>query len=125
MKIIITEDQFNSATEENYITVYRGADMDKDYNSIWVSEDEEFASEYGLVRKYLMPADLNLIDVEYDYSTFEELVDLYGSGGDYEEYMYEPTPDFMNFLSDNGYDGLQNGLNILIFDKTKLRHIHI
>jgi hypothetical protein len=41
--------------------------------------------------------------------------------GDYEEYMYEPTPEFIQFLRSKGYDGIENGLNILIIDKTNLK----
>jgi len=103
-----------------YVPVYRGEKYEHIGDSIWVSEDEEFASEYGEFTKYLMPSNLNLLDFEYDYVQWEELVDEFGGDGDYEEYAYEPTPEFISFLMSKEYDGIHNGLNILIFDKSKL-----
>lgn len=104
-----------------YVPVYRGEKEEHIGNSIWVSEDEEFASEYGEVTKYLMPSNLNILDVEYNYSEWEELIDEFDpEAGDYDEYAYEPTPEFIDYLMSNGYDGFQNDLNILIFDKSKL-----
>ena len=40
---------------------------------------------------------------------------------DYEEYKYEPPEEFIRYLEAKGYDGFENGDNILIFNKSKLR----
>lgn len=111
-----------------YTIVYRGQDAEYidtlEYGPIWVTNDVEFAKEYGAVKKFKMPTSLELLNTD-DYSTWEELIDEYEStlsdtDGDYDEYKYEPPKEFIRFLSSKGYDGFENGLNILIFDKSKL-----
>jgi hypothetical protein len=121
MKLIDILEDMEDVSNPTYTEVYRGQNHEHVGDSIWVSEDEEFASEYGEVTKYLMPTNLNIIDAQYDYSEWEALVSSFDSMGDYEEYMYEPTPEFIQFLRSKGYDGIENGLNILIFDKTNLK----
>jgi len=121
MKLIDILEDMEDVSNPTYTEVYRGQKHEHVGESIWVSEDEEFASEYGEVTKYLMPTNLNIIDAQYDYSEWEALVSSFDPMGDYEEYMYEPTPEFIQFLRSKGYDGIENGLNILVFDKTNLK----
>ncbi len=121
MKLIDILEDMEDASNLTYTEVYRGQNHEHVGESIWVSEDEEFASEYGKVTKYLIPTNLNIIDAQYDYSEWEALVSSFDPMGDYEEYMYEPTPEFIQFLRSKGYDGIENGLNILIIDKTNLK----
>jgi hypothetical protein len=121
MKLIDILEDMEDVSNPTYTEVYRGQNHEHVGESIWVSEDEEFASEYGEVTKYLMPTNLNIIDAQYDYSEWEALVSSFDPMGDYEEYMYEPTPEFIQFLRSKGYDGIENGLNILIIDKTNLK----
>jgi hypothetical protein len=121
MKLIDILEDMEDVSDPTYTEVYRGQKHEHVGESIWVSEDEEFASEYGEVTKYLMPTNLNIIDAQYDYSEWEALVSSFDPMGDYEEYMYEPTPEFIQFLRSKGYDGIENGLNILIIDKTNLK----
>jgi hypothetical protein len=121
MKLIDILEDMEDVSNPTYTEVYRGQEHEHVGDSIWVSEDEEFASEYGEVTKYLMPTNLNIIDAQYDYSEWEALVSSFDPMGDYEEYMYEPTPEFIQFLRSKGYDGIENGLNILIIDKTNLK----
>ena len=104
-----------------YTEVYRGQNHEHVGDSIWVSEDEEFASEYGEVTKYLMPTNLNIVDVVYNHSEWEALVNSFDPMTDNEEYIYQPTPELIKFLMSKNYDGFENGLNILIFDKTNLK----
>jgi hypothetical protein len=121
MKLIDILEDMEDVSDPTYTEVYRGQNHEHVGESIWVSEDEEFASEYGEVTKYLMPTNLNIIDAQYDYSEWEALVSSFDPMGNYEEYMYEPTPEFIQFLRSKGYDGIENGLNILVFDKTNLK----
>ena len=121
MKLIDILEDMEDVSNPTYTEVYRGQNHEHVGESIWVSEDEEFASEYGEVTKYLMPTNLNIIDAQYDYSEWEALVSSFDPMGDYEEYMYEPTPEFIQFLRSKGYDGIENGLNILIIDKINLK----
>jgi hypothetical protein len=121
MKLLDILEDIEEVPNKTYTVVYRGQKHEHVGDSIWVSEDEEFASEYGEVTKYLMPTNLNIIDAQYDYSEWEALVSSFDPMGDYEEYMYEPTPEFIQSLRSKGYDGIENGLNILIIDKTNLK----
>jgi hypothetical protein len=110
--------------DEGGTIVYRGEPKTKDINfknkSIWVSEDYDFANVYGDVKSYIIPDSLNILQA--GLSTWQELGDeFYGiEGGEYDEEMYEPTEEFIEFLKSKKYDGFINGENILIFDKTKL-----
>ena len=110
----------------NESIVYRGQPSNtKDIsprNSIWVTDDKEFAKEYGKVKKYKLPNDLNILDTDY-YDKWEELVDEFDEDGDYDEYKYEPSDEFIQFLISKGYDGFQNNQNILIFDKNLLKRL--
>lgn len=121
MKLLDILEDMEDVSDPTYTEVYRGQKHEHVGDSIWVSEDEEFASEYGEVTKYLIPNNLNIIDAQYDYSEWEALVSSFDPMTDYEEYMYEPTPEFIQFLRSRGYDGFENGLNILIIDKTNLK----
>ncbi len=123
MKLLDILEDMEDFSDPTYTEVYRGQNHEHVGESIWVSEDEEFASEYGEVTKYLMPTNLNIIDAQYDYSEWEALVSSFDPMTDYEEYMYEPTPEFIQFLRSKGYDGIENGLNILVFDKTNLKQV--
>lgn len=103
--------------------VYRGSEFDDTVDkSIWITYDLDHAKEYGRITEYELPKDLNILDTDY-YSTWEELVDEFDGDGDYDEYKYEPSDDFIDFLSNKGYDGFENGDNILLFDKTKLKKL--
>jgi hypothetical protein len=110
---------------ENYKTVYRGQpfwiNTYPSKGSIWVTYDYNFAKEYGEVKEFKMPKNLNILDTEY-YDKWEVLVDEFDEDGEYEEYKYQPTDEFILFLKSKGYDGFVNGNNILVFDKTKLKY---
>lgn len=112
--------EFINENTQKYDIVYRGNPSGVDdispRNSIWVTYDFDFANEYGDVEEYKLPKNLNILDCDY-YSEWESLVDEFDEDGDYDEYKYEPTDDFVDFLKQNGYDGFVNGENILIFDK--------
>lgn len=116
--------EFLNENTQNYNIVYRGQPINVNNvsprKSIWVTYDYDFANEYGNVKEYKLPKNLNILDVEY-YSEWESLVDEFDDYGDYEEYKYEPTDEFILFLTSKGYDGFMNGDNILIFDKTLLK----
>lgn len=115
---------FLSENIENYDIVYRGQPIEDNEisprKSIWVTYDIEFAKEYGNVKQYKLPKNLNIIDTEY-YFEWENLIDEFNSDGDYDEYKYEPSDNFILFLASKGYDGFMNGNNILIFDKSLLK----
>jgi hypothetical protein len=113
------------------VIVYRG--VPKGYKNIsknkwvWVSEDKDFASIYGgddsVLLKFKMPKYLDILDA--DESKFSKLcAEFEGVEYDYtieyEEYKYEPSKEFIDFLKSKGYDGFQNNENILIFDNKKL-----
>lgn len=108
---------------KNNFIVYRGETSESTGDSIWVTENEDFAKEYGKVNKLLIPKNLKFIDA--NTSTFEDIVDEYqektGEVGDVEEYIYNPTPEFISFIKDKGYDAFQNEDNILIFDKNNAK----
>lgn len=116
--------EFLNENTQNYDIVYRGQPIGVDSvsprKSIWVTYDYDFANEYGNVKEYKLPKNLNILDTEY-YSEWESLVDEFDDYSDYDEYKYEPTDEFILFLSSKGYDGFMNGDNILIFDKTLLK----
>ena len=116
--------EFLNENTQNYDIVYRGQPIDVNdispRNSIWVTYDYDFANEYGNVKEYKLPKNLNILDTEY-YIYWESLVDEFGENGDYDEYKYEPTDDFILFLSSKGYNGFMNGDNILIFNKSLLK----
>lgn len=116
--------EFLNENVENYDIVYRGQPDDVDdispKKSIWVTYDYDFANEYGNVKKYKLSKNLNILDTDY-YSEWESLVDEFDEDGDYDEYKYEPTDEFISFLSSKGYDGFMNGDNILIFNKFLLK----
>ncbi len=129
-KIIqLTEKEFKNIIEKivsqnnTYDIVYRGQPIKQSdispRNSIWVTFDIDFAKEYGNINAYKLPKNLNILDTDY-YSEWESLIDEFGRGGDYDEYKFEPTDKFINFLKLKGYDGFQNDKNILIFDKSLL-----
>ncbi len=108
---------------QNYEIVYRGQPFGEDdispRKSIWVTYDYDFANEYGSVKEYKLSKNLNILDSDY-YSEWESLVDEFDENGDYDEYKYEPTDEFIEFLISKKYDGFMNGDNILIFDKSVL-----
>ena len=116
--------EYLNENTQNYNIVYRGQPIGVDSvsprKSIWVTYDYDFANEYGNVKEYKLPKNLDILDTEY-YSEWESLVDEFDDNGDYDEYKYEPTDEFILFLSSKGYDGFMNGDNILIFDKTLLK----
>ena len=116
--------QYLNESSEKYDIVYRGQPNDVNStsprNSIWVTYDYDFANEYGNVKEYRLPKNLNILNTDY-YGEWESLVDEFGGYGDYDEYKYEPTNEFISFLTSKGYDGFMNGDNILIFDKSLLR----
>ena len=116
--------EFLIENTQNYDIVYRGQPIGVDSvsprKSIWVTYDYDFANEYGNVKEYKLPKNLNILDTEY-YSEWESLVDEFDDNSDYDEYKYQPTDEFILFLSSKGYDGFMNGDNILIFDKTLLK----
>ena len=112
---------FSEYLKENI--VYRGSEFDDTVDkSIWITYDLDHAKEYGRITEYELPKDLNILDTDY-YFTWEELVDEFDGDGDYDEYKYEPSDDFIDFLSNKGYDGFENSDNILLFDKTKLKKL--
>ena len=119
--------EYLNENTQNYNIVYRGQPIGVDSvsprKSIWVTYDYDFANEYGNVKEYKLPKNLNILDTEY-YSEWESLVDEFDDNTDYDEYKYEPTDEFILFLSSKGYDGFMNGDNILIFDKTLLNFTH-
>ena len=108
---------------KGYDVVYRGQPYESESmsprKSIWATYDSDFAKEYGSIKKYKLPKDLNILDTDY-YVEWESLIDEFDEGGDYDEYKYEPTDELISFLNSKGYDGFVNGDNILIFDKKKL-----
>lgn len=116
--------EFLNENIQNYETVYRGQPIGVDdispRNSIWVTYDYDFANEYGNVKEYKLPKNINILNTDY-YSEWESLVDEFDEDGDYDEYKYEPTDEFILFLNSKGYDGFMNGDNILIFDKSLLK----
>jgi hypothetical protein len=117
--------QFLNENVENYEIVYRGQPIETNEisprKSIWVTYDIDFAKEYGNVKEYKLPKGLNILDTEY-YDVWEELVDTFDdNAGDYDDYKYEPSDEFITFLQSKGYDGFMNGDNILIFDKLLLK----
>lgn len=106
----------------NFLIVYRGEPINKSHissDSIWVTPNPDFAKEYGIVKSYKLPKAINVLDTDY-YDIWEQLVEEFDLNGDFDEYKYEPTTEFINFLKVKGYEGFQNGDNILIFDKSKL-----
>lgn len=115
---------FLNESVQNYDIVYRGQpdniDDTSPRSSIWVTHNYDFASEYGNVKEYKLPKNLNILDTDY-YSEWESLVDEFDGDGDYDEYKYEPSDEFISFLNSKGYDGFINGDNILIFDKGLLK----
>ena len=119
--------EYLNENTQNYNIVYRGQPIGVDSvsprKSIWVTYDYDFANEYGNVKEYKLPKNLNILDTEY-YSEWESLVDEFDDNTDYDEYKYQPTDEFILFLSSKGYDGFMNGDNILIFDKTLLKFTH-
>lgn len=103
--------------------VYRG--QSKKYkklkNNIWVTDDKEFAEEYGDVKKYKLDfANVNLLDADTEEG--EEYEEMFDTSG--QDIYYEPSDEFIEFLKSEGYDGYYvNEKNILIFDKNKLKEI--
>jgi len=116
--------EFLNENTQNYDIVYRGQPIDVNdispRNSIWVTYDYDFANEYGNVKEYKLPKNLNILDTYY-YTEWESLIDDFDENGDYDEYKYEPTDELISFLSSKGYDGFMNGDNILIFNKSLLK----
>lgn len=105
---------------QDYEVVYRGQPNNIEgkspRNSVWVTYDFDFASEYGNVGEYKLPKNINILDTEH-YSEWESLVNEFDEETDYDEYKYQPSDEFIAFLKSKGYDGFVNGDNILIFDK--------
>ena len=112
---------------QDYTVVYRGQPTgsitDSPNNYIWVTEDKGFAKEYGEIKAYKMPKSLEILDTDlFDY--WEELIDEFDKNhADYDDYKYEPTNEFIEFLKSKGFDGFQNNRNILIFDKNNIQPI--
>lgn len=131
MRYIKTIFQMLNENDE-YTIVYRGEKNNvntKPY--LWVTRDEEYANVYGVTSVYKMPDNLNILDTDSNYTTFDKLICNYeeveyDEDDSYEndEYKFEPPIEFINFLAKNGYDGFEHetssGDNILIFDSTKL-----
>jgi len=111
---------------QDYKVVYRGQPEEYESSSpsqsIWVTYDIGWASQYGEPKKYKLPKNLKLLDADY-YDKWESLVDEFDEDGDYDEYKYEPTDEFIQFLSEKGYDGFINDDNILVFNKTNVEEI--
>jgi len=103
-------------------TVYRGqpnfTNKISPRKSIWVTKDIEFAKQYGNVKTYELPNDINILNTNL-YVKWENLIDEFEDFGcDYDEYKYEPSDNFIDYLQSKGYDGFVNGNNILIFNKS-------
>lgn len=112
---------------QDYKVVYRGQPEEYESSSpsqsIWVTYDLAWASQYGEPKKYKLPKKLKLLDVEGNYVKWENLVDEFDEDGDYDEYMYQPTEEFKSFMQSRGYDGFINDDNILVFDKNNVEEI--
>ena len=124
----------------NYITVYRGSDDDKfevPHSYIWVTTDLDHAKGYGMCVEYEMTQSLNILDCTYQTSTWYELICEfqeieYDEDEDYleefEELMFNPTSELIEFLSNKGYDGFEHETstdNICVFDRKKLNKVQI
>lgn len=111
---------------QDYKVVYRGQpeghDSSSPSKSIWVTYDINFARFIGEPKKYKLPKSLNILDAD-NYSEWKSLVDEFDEYGDYDEYKYEPTEEFISFLSSKNYDGFMNDDNILIFNKNNVEEI--
>lgn len=122
--IATTLNQFLNENNKNYDIVYRGQSTEFENESpgisIWVTYDYDHANEYGDVKEYKLPKSLNILDTD-NYSEWENLIDEFDEDGDYDEYKYEPTDEFISYLISKGYDGFVNGDNILIFNKDFLK----
>jgi len=112
------------------IEVYRGDDDISKYDGrIWVTKDIDHATQYGNVNTYTIDNDLNLLYVDYNWGTWTKLLsdfdgDLEEDFDAAEDMKYEPTDEFIYFLSNKGYDGFvhgSNGENILIFNRNNLK----
>ena len=108
--------------------VYRGSDSSElagKSGGVWVTDDEEFAAEYGKVLEYKLPGDINLLGVN-SYTANDLANEFWGEEGEDSwatDIWYEPPKEFLSFLKDKGYDGFVNEENILIFDKAKLSRV--
>lgn len=97
--------------------VYRGVKLQREKygNSlgIWVTDDKDFAKEYGKIFIFIMSNNINLFDV----NTYEgqNITDIYG-----DDIWYQPNQKIINRLKKLGYDGFWNDKNIFIWNKKML-----
>lgn len=122
MRHIKTFENYQDSTK----IYYRGGSCHTDH--IWVTDDIEHASEYGRIYTYEMKPNLNILDVDIEYSKWFDLCEEYDEDSEDEEYKFQPNEDFIEFMKSKGYDGFQHetssGNNIIIFDKNNLININ-
>jgi len=114
--VVETEDRL---AEEEDIVVYRGGE-----GNDWVSEDKEFAKEYGETRKMLLDKDANILELVgevADQLASEYLEKQVEDSIATTDLWYEVTDKFNNFLVDKGYDGFINDDNIYIANKEVIK----
>jgi len=78
----------------------------------WITEDEDFASEYGKVEKKYLIKDVNLLWVGGDEAL--EIADELDA--DDLDLYYQQTEELDAILTERGFDGFENDENIYIVD---------
>jgi hypothetical protein len=115
----IVEKVLKEAIDSDLLTYYRGYDGDSIDNGycMWISPDIDFAKEYGdkIAEIHLNYQNLNLF-TEYDA---EDITNEYDDSISTEDLLYEPTPGFVKFCENLGYDGYEmDNESICLFKKS-------
>jgi len=105
--------------------VYRGAkNKTLKQFGIWVTDDKEFAKEYGKVTRYLIRDNINLLDANTEIANLlanKFLKNPENNDSFATDIWYEPPIEFIKFLINKGYNGFINDKNILICRRAELK----
>jgi hypothetical protein len=103
-----------SSEEKQDIVYYRGGETGN-----FITNDPEFAKEYGTVKQVKIPKNLELLDT--NTSEAEQIAEEISPDTDSEDIWYNPDKKTKETLKKHGYDGfINNDKNIFISDSKNI-----
>ena len=104
-----------------------------DFGGVWLSPDKSIAAQYSpKIWQYILSERVSLLNhaSREARSIEKEFVDLYpdledevNQDGDFLELWMFPPQEFVNIITNHGYDGFINGSDYFIINTEKLKEI--
>ena len=138
MKYLKFFESYKSNLFMNELLVYRGAHSPEfgkgEWNGVWVSPFKEVANQWSpkgedTIWKYSLSDNINLINTTNAIARqleaqfihkFPEQEEYVNQSDDFAELWMFPPPEFVDMLTDYGYDGYINGTDYFIINTVKL-----